>query len=350
MSRRAGFFQFLFAAAFAVQVTVVAGADDPYRALASSSTADTAAEAFLPDFSVSAASRYLDERAHLAEKNCYACHSTFTYLTARSLIDPLADEVMQTRVMLERFTEKCLDPKTLPTVKTQHIAAVRILVAVELARHDAVTTGKLRPLTRAALDAIWKVQLADGGLKWLHVREAPQAIDDWWPATMTALGVAAAPDDYAKTPSAAAGLEKLRGWFLAHPPQTNHERALTLLADQAIGGIVKDEDRRPMLRDLLSDQRDDGGWSMASLAPWQRPDKKPLDPNKSDGYATGVTVLALVRGGPAGRSSGGGECCAVDEEKPAAGRGMVHCVAVQARHARQQYGHVICHPGARGLW
>lgn len=273
---------------------------DPYGLLPSAdSTRDTADEPFIGAFSVQAAARYLDDRSHLSERSCYACHSTFTFLPARSIIDPLADEVMRTRVLLERFSAMCIDPEQLPKVKTQHVAAVRILAAVELARHDAATTGRLQPLTRQALDAIWRVQLPDGGVKWLHVGEAPQAVDDWWPAAMIALGAGTAPEGYAQTEKARAGIEKLRGWFRAHPPKTNHERGLTLIAHSAIGGLVGDEERGRFTEALFAAQHEDGGWSLAGLAPWQRPDKRPLDMAHSDGYGTGFTTYALARAGVA---------------------------------------------------
>ncbi len=277
-----------------------ARAADPSTAEAPAKSApDTADEALRGTFSLEAAAGYLDRRAHLSENSCYACHSTFTYLPARSVIDPLAPEVMETRVMLERFLTKLHDPAEAPTVKTSHIPRVRLLAALELARHDAATTGKLAPITRQALDHVWKLQNTAGGIDWIHVHEAPQAIDDWWPAAMIALGVAAAPDDYADEPAARAGLEKLRGWFRAQQPATLHERALTLLAHSAIGGIVDQPRRDEHLAAIYRSQREDGGWGMTDLAPWQRKDKKPLDTTRSDGYPTALCVYVLARSGVA---------------------------------------------------
>lgn len=277
---------------------VAAGAADPYAETTPAKLLqDTAEEPFRESFSLEAAAGYLDRRAHLSENNCYACHSTFTYLPARSLIDPLAPEVMRTRVMLERLLTKLHDPEQAATVKTQHVSRVRLLAAVELARHDAATTGRLDPVTRRGLDHLWKLQNASGGIDWIHVREAPQAIDDWWPAAMIALGVAAAPEDYASTGAAKVGLEKLRGWFRSQNPATRHEQGLTLVGDAAIGGILDDSQRAAFIDSIRSGQRDDGGWGMTDLAPWQRKDKKPLDPARSDGYATAFCVYALARGG-----------------------------------------------------
>lgn len=285
-------------ACFLFLAPLAACADDPYKELQTThSTQDTVKEPFRASFSLEAAAEYLDRRAHLVEHGCYACHSTFTYLPARSLIDPLAPEVMRTRVMLERLMTLLLDPKKASTVKTQHISRLRILAPVELARHDAATTGKLAPLTRQALDAMWKLQQADGGIDWIRVREAPQAIDNWWPVAQMALGAAAAPENYAQTEIAKAGIEKLRGWFRAHPPQTLHERGLTLLAHSAIGGLLDEKARAEHVEAILAKQHAEGGWSMVDLAPWQRKDKKPLNPQLTDGYATAFCAYVLARSG-----------------------------------------------------
>lgn len=277
-----------------------AARDDPYNLKpVAGQLQDTKDEALATQFSLEAAAGYLDRRAHLVEKSCYACHSTFTYIPARSLIDPLAEEVMRSRILLERLMTMLLDPKQAREVKTHHVSRLRILAPVELARHDAITTGKLAPLTRRALDAMWKLQKPDGGIDWIHVHEAPQAIDDWWPAAMMALGAATAPDGYAGTAPAKSGIDKLRGWFRAHPPQTLHERCLTLLAHSAIGGLMTDEERGAHIAAIFAVQHEDGGWSITDLAPWQRKDKKPLDPSLTDGYPTGLCAYVLARSGVA---------------------------------------------------
>ena len=268
-------------------------ADDP----AGDSLQDTAREPFREKFSLDAAAAFLDRRAHLFENKCYACHSTFTYLPARSLTNPLAPEVMRTRVMLERIMALLLDPTTAASVKTQHISRIRVLAPLELARHDGATTGQLAPLTRQGLDAMWKLQLPDGGIDWIRVKEAPQAIDNWWPAAMIAVGVAAAPQDYATTGLAKTGLERLRGWFRAQEPQTLHERGLTLLAHSAIQGILEEKVRDDHIEAILARQHEDGGWSMTDLAPWQRKDKRALDPALTDGYATAFCAYVLARTG-----------------------------------------------------
>ena len=258
---------------------------DPYHLLPSpDSTQDTADEPFISRFSLPAAAQYLDAHSHLVENNCFACHSTYSYMAARSVIDPLAKGVMESRVMLERYVAE--------TKTRMHERANRVLVAAELARHDALTTGHLQPVTRKALDEMWRFQNPDGGVTWLHVGEAPYAIDDYYGVATMALGAGLAPDDYARTEKAGAGIEKLRGWFRSHP-------AGSLLANAAIKGVFSDDERRQHTDAILARQLADGGWSTATLGPWTRPDKKPLDATRSDGLATGYMTLALSRGGVA---------------------------------------------------
>lgn len=251
----------------------------------------TADEPLLSKFSIDAAAEYLDRQAHLVERSCFACHSTYSYLPGRSAIDPLAREVMQTRVLIERYVNE--------TSARMHERANRVLAAAELARHDAATTGQLQPITRKALDYMWTLQRSDGGITWVKVGEAPSAIDDTWGITMMAIAAGAAPDEYAQTPAAKVGIAKLQGWFRKNPAQTRQERGLALLAHAAIGGVLPDDERKGAIEAIFAEQLPDGGWSTATQAKWIRPDRKPLDAKLSDGLATGFNTFALARSGVA---------------------------------------------------
>ena len=60
----------------------------------------------------------------------------------------------------------------------------------------------------------------------------------------------------------------------------------------------------------------DGGWSLTDLGTWERRDKTPLE-TRSDGYATGLIVLALEETG-ADKQSG-----TSDTSSPMVRRGIV---------------------------
>lgn len=278
------------------------GDEDPYILLPPpGAMRDTAGEEFIGTFSAAKAGAYLDLRRHNVEGNCYACHSSGAYMAARPLIDPLADGVMETRVMMQRNAADFTAKPPIDRMKSGPVErAGQILSAVEMARHDAVSTGKLQPLTRKALDHIWAFQLDDGGIYWVPFKEAPSAIDHHWGVTLIALGAAAAPDGYAHSEPAKSGIEKLRGWFKKTPPKDLHERGLTLIADGAVGDILSKEQREEHIAAFFATQQPTHGWSMADMSvhpDWKRPDGLPLDSTRSDSYATSFAVYALTRAG-----------------------------------------------------
>jgi len=278
--------------------------EDPYNLLPPpGATRDTAGEQFLRAFSATKAGEYLDLRSHNIEKGCYACHSSGAYMAARPLIDPLAPGVMETRVLMQRFAADFTSKPPLDRTKSGAVErAQRILTAVEMARHDAVSTGRLQPMTRKALDHVWAFQLGDGSFSWVPFKEAPSAIDHHWGVTLIALGAAAAPDGYAQTEPAKSGIEKLRGWFKAHAPKDLHERGLTVIADWAVGGILTKEQRDEHIAAFFAKQLPTDGWSTGTLSvhpDWKRPDGQPLDVTRTDGYATGFAVYVLARAGVA---------------------------------------------------
>ena len=265
--------------------------------VAASSIQDTAKEPFIDKFSPTAAAKYLDGRAHLFEKDCFACHATFAYMPARSVLDPAAKEVIQSRLMLEKFVRGYIYQPPLAKKGNNVPRAQRILAAVELARHDAVMTGHLQQLTRKALDHMWEYQLDDGGIDWVRYSEPPSAVDDYWGIAIMAIGAGIAPDYYSSTRKAKTGIEKLRGWFAKHPPTNLHERGLVLLAHQAVGKVIEADECNKFLGAFFRQQLPDGGWSVAGLANWKRLDKQLLDPTQSDGYASAFATYVLRTSG-----------------------------------------------------
>ena len=129
-------------------------------------------------------------------------------------------------------------------------------------------------------------------------------IDDHYGVTLAALAVGIAPDGYAESPSAQAGLAKLRMYLKNNPPKSLHHRAMLAWCSLRITGIASDEERAATLKQLLEIQLPDGGWSTAGfLTDWkglERDDGQPLDIQTSDAYGTGlVIVLSRELGVPA---------------------------------------------------
>ena len=171
------------------------------------------------------------------------------------------------------------------------------MVASMLAQNDALTTGKLHPTTRKALGRMWTMQREDGGFDWMKYNQPPSEIDDHYGVTMAAIGVGTAPDDYAETPAAKAGLDKIRAYFKNNPPAHLHHRAMKLLASLHVDGIMTEPERQQVVEDLFALQKPDGGWGVVTLGNWERSDDKPQDMQSSDGYGTGFAIYVLRQAG-----------------------------------------------------
>jgi squalene-hopene/tetraprenyl-beta-curcumene cyclase len=151
---------------------------------------------------------------------------------------------------------------------------VVVVTATALAFNDRMTTGKLHPLTRKALDRMWESQRADGGWDW-PFRDVPPIKDaEHYGVTFAALGAGLAPEEYAKTEPARKGLDGIRKYLHAHAPTTLHERAMLLWVAPFVEGVLTEKERAQTLKELLAAQRPDGGWSMASLV------ENPNDPKR----------------------------------------------------------------------
>jgi squalene-hopene/tetraprenyl-beta-curcumene cyclase len=257
-------------------------------------------EPLLTELSAAKAVEFLDAGAQATENGkCVNCHASFAYLMARPMLSLDTKRHAEVRSDLEKWVEY-LEGLNLDTNSDSRRRAEAVMSAAVLAQHDAATTGKLHSATRQALDLVWRVQLPEGGFDWLKPNnEPPSAIDNHFGATMAAIAVGTAPEDYSETPHARAGTDKLRAYFASHPPSHMHQRGMLLLADQAIGGLLSEEARQQTVAEFFELQRPDGGWAMASLGDktWKRKDKKPQDFKTSDGYGTGFSVYVLCTAG-----------------------------------------------------
>ena len=244
------------------------------------------------EFSMKAAVRYLDTAALTWQKqrSCFSCHSNYAFLMARPSVSHEVPAHRQIRQAAEHLA-------THPRDKAYWVTET-VMVASVLAQNDAATTGKLHPATRFALDRIWTAQRDDGGFTWLDNDEPPSEIDDHYGVTMAAIGVGVAPDDYAQTPAAREGLDKIRSYFRENPPVNVHHRAMKLLASLHLEGIMTEDQRRQVVQELFDLQKPDGGWGLATLGTnWKRADGTSQDYQSSDGYGTGFVIHVLRKAG-----------------------------------------------------
>ncbi len=252
-----------------------------------------AAEPLAKQFSLDRSVRFLDAAALDWQKSrqCFTCHTNFAFLMARPAISAAAPAHATIRAAAEKLVSQRWKEQG-PRWDAEVVMAGAIL-----AMNDSATTGKLHPLTREVLDRTWTVQREDGGFDWLKCGWPPMESDDHFGATMAAIGAGAAPEGYAQTPAAQAGLEKLRTYLKANPAPTLHHRAMTLWAATYLDGFMTPEERQATIDSLLKLQHADGGWGLASLGDWKRSDGKEQDPQASDGYGTGFVIYVLRRAG-----------------------------------------------------
>jgi squalene-hopene/tetraprenyl-beta-curcumene cyclase len=256
-------------------------------------TANSPDEPLAAKFSLENATRFLDSAAldWQNTRKCMTCHTNYAYLLARPHISADAPAHRTVR----EFAEKLVNERWVSDGPRWD--AEVICSAVTLAFNDAQATGKLHPATRKALDRMWTVQRKDGGFNWLKCRWPPMESDDHYGATFAAIGVGVAPEEYAETPTAKAGMEKLRAYLKANPPPTVHHKAMVLWASTYVDGLLTDAEKKAAIDELLSLQRSGGGWGLAALGDWKRSDKKPQDKESSDGYGTGFVIYVLRRAG-----------------------------------------------------
>ena len=247
-------------------------------------------------FSMQKAVSFLDSAALQWQKQrkCFTCHTNYAHLYARSTSSDTDLNAKEVR----RFAEELITDRWAQSGPRWD--AEIVATAAALAFNDAATTGKLHPLTRKALDRMWTVQREDGGFTWIKCEWPPMESDDHYGVTLAAIAVGTAPERYSSTEAAQQGMEKLKAFLKAEPGATLHHRAMVLWAASVNDGILDANEEQAIVDQLLTLQKPDGGWGLATLGDWTRADDQPQDLESSDGYGTGfVTYLLIKQGTPA---------------------------------------------------
>jgi squalene-hopene/tetraprenyl-beta-curcumene cyclase len=240
------------------------------------------------------------------KNQCFSCHTGYPYLLARTSVgDPKAEGLLEARKFLEdRVAAWDKGGKGKGYLKGEGIIELTegvtevVAIASTLAQHDGQTTGKLHPATRKALARMWELQQTDGAWTWNKEELAPLEHDDYYGAVYAAIGVGHAPDGYAKSDAAKDGVAKLLRYFEKTPAPDLHHKTYLLWASLALDGLMDKAEQDRTSKALLALQRDDGGWSLASLGGWKRSNGKSQDKDAgSDGYATGLVLYVLRQAG-----------------------------------------------------
>jgi squalene-hopene/tetraprenyl-beta-curcumene cyclase len=267
-----------------------------------------------------AAARYLDSRQTWwqnwppsqrdRQTVCVSCHTVLPYAVGRPAVRERLNDGqtspperamlanIEKRVGLWSETEPYYKKESGATKPGESRGTEAILNAFILASYDA-RAGHLREITRAALANAWSLQLDSGAWNWLNFHYAPWEADqsEYWGATLMAMAVAIAPDDYRDSPQIQASLAKMRDWLKkGYPSQPLFNRAFLLWVSARLPGLLSPEERKQVSEELSSRQRPDGGWNLSALAAWPRRDNTTQE-TRTDGYATAVALLALNTGG-----------------------------------------------------
>jgi squalene-hopene/tetraprenyl-beta-curcumene cyclase len=174
--------------------------------------------------------------------------------------------------------------------------------ALILSRYDA-QQGHLQEATHKAFESMWASQEQTGPKAgawiWQNFHFSPWEADEseYYGATLAAIAVGIAPDHYRDDPKIQPNVTLLRSYLQREAPQQPLINRIWLLwASSKLPGLITDPERAALKAEIYSKQQPDGGWSLTTLGTWKRHDHSPFD-TRSDGYATGLTVLALEESG-----------------------------------------------------
>ena len=281
-----------------------------------------------------AAAAYLDQRAEWwigwqraaldHDTFCVSCHTSLTYALGRPALRQAAGETgaspgerrilenVRRRVRLWSETEPYYSdakrgvPKTAESRSTESVLNALILTVSD------ARTGESGAETVQALDHMLALQFRTGeqagAWQWLDFHNQPWEAGDsqFWGSTLAAVAIGSAPAAYRSTPAVRDALALLRGYLLREEGRQSGLNRLGLLwAASLNAGLLPQEARDRIVKESLSRQRADGGWSSASLLSpdWKRRDGTALE-SGSDGYVTALAAFALERSGTPGSAPG----------------------------------------------
>jgi len=260
---------------------------------------------------------------------CVSCHTSIPYILSQPALqsdlhetEPSANE----RAIVADVTKRVRLWKNLHSYYASYFgqknlsaesrSTEAILNSVVLASSDS-ETGHLSNDTRSAFNILWSLQLTSGEDKgawlWQQFNLQPWEATDsrYYGATLAAIAVGIAPDDYRLSPEIQQHVELLREYLLGdYTSQSLLNQTFLLLASAKLPGLLTPSQKKDIVSQLVQKQHSDGGWSLPSLvSSWRgwhltsllslagrRSDGSPEDKN-SDGDATAIVTYAFEQVG-----------------------------------------------------
>lgn len=297
--------------------------------LASSSRGDEPAAAWSPR----AAADFLDRRAEWwfgwsgsargRGTACLSCHTAVPFALARPALDRVLGEpagrVEQrlldgVRTRVDNWAAITAAPAAGPNPLVPYYQKERIpsalgteavLNAIVLVTADRRESGPLTAHAEKALAHLWEQQQPTGAWRWLDFGLNPWEKDGtYYGAALATIAVGTAGPDYYERAEVRPKVDAVRSYLRTrYADQPLHHRVVALWASATLPGVLADADTAALVDELFTGQRADGGWSLVGLGRTPaRGGSWPArlvysDGTVSDGYATGLIVLALKRSG-----------------------------------------------------
>jgi squalene-hopene/tetraprenyl-beta-curcumene cyclase len=264
----------------------------------------SAALACAADWDPAAAARYLDSRqekwfawprAASKEGPCMSCHTGLTYMLARPVLRRALGEAAPARWetgMLEGLKARVEDNPAPDEADAQPV-----LAALALSINDQRNARGLSPESEAAFRRMWRLQAGDGTRKgafpWNNSGRDPYSNEAiYMGASLAALAVAIAPDNYRSRPEIRGNLEALENHLRNSAGQPLHHRLISLWASAKLKGLLPEAVAQQILKETWQGQEADGGWTLKSLGPWKDHPQAPPQPG-SNAYATALVALSV---------------------------------------------------------
>ena len=248
---------------------------------------------------------------------CISCHTALPYALGRpALRSVLGEKSISTneRQLVENVKKRVRlwsevepfynDAKNGAPKSAEARGTEAVLNALILTSYDS-HEGKLGEDAKLALNNMWGIQLTSGdgagAWTWLNFHNEPWEADDsqFWGASLGALAVGAAPKEYRALPEVQDHVRALSEYLQKHQDgQSLINRMFALWASTEVPGVMKPDQQKALINEVLAKQNEDGGWSTTSItiSTWKRRDGTALH-TRSDGYGTGLVSYILQRGG-----------------------------------------------------